>query len=210
MGELVEAIKNWQASAVHGVLEMWQQRAEKWELKSNELELTLAITAQTGAEGLMRKVALKMKNKELAGCVREWRMTQQCEKAEHMAQERGEQIMKRVGMRMLNRDLSDRFMIWSSSWRADAAEQRGLGIMKRAGARMRMGELVEAIKNWQASAVHGVLEMWQQRAEKWELKSNELELTLAITAQAGAEGLMRKVALKMKNKELAGCVREWR
>ena len=121
--------------------------------------ISICACLQAGAEGLMRKVALKMKNKELAGCVREWRMTQQCEKAEHMAQERGEQIMKRVGMRMLNRDLSDRFMIWSSSWRADAAEQRGLGIMKRAGARMRMGELVEAIKNWQASAVHGVLEM---------------------------------------------------
>ena len=119
----------------------------------------LIFDVQAGAEGLMRKVALKMKNKELAGCVTEWRMTQQYQKAEHMAQERGEQIMKRVGMRMLNRDLSDRFMIWSSSWRADVAKQRGLGIMRWAGARMRVGELVEAIKNWQATAVHDVLEM---------------------------------------------------
>ena len=53
----------------------------------------LIFDVQAGAEGLMRKVALKMKNKELAGCVTEWRMTQQYEKAEHMAQERGEQIM---------------------------------------------------------------------------------------------------------------------
>ena len=53
----------------------------------------MIFDVQANAEGLVRKVALKMKNEELAGCVREWRMTQQCEKAEHKAQERGEQIM---------------------------------------------------------------------------------------------------------------------
>ena len=57
--------------------------------------ISICACLQAGAEGLMRKVALKMKNKELAGCVREWRMTQQCEKAEHKAQERGEQIMNK-------------------------------------------------------------------------------------------------------------------
>ena len=86
-------------------------------------------------------------------------MAQQGEKAELAARTRGEAICKRVGMRMLNKDISDRFMIWSSSWRAWAAEERGLGIMKRVGARMRMAEVVEAVMNWKGSAKSGILEM---------------------------------------------------
>ena len=107
----------------------------------------------------MKKVALKMKNKEIAGLFTVWRMAQQQEKIETAAQERGEGIMKRVGMRMLNKDLSDRYIIWATAWKADKAEERGLGIMKRVGARMRMAEVVEAVGNWRGSASTGQLEM---------------------------------------------------
>ena len=107
----------------------------------------------------MKKVALKMKNKEIAGLFTVWKMAQQQEKIETAAQERGEGIMKRVGMRMLNKDLSDRYIIWATAWKADKDEERGLGIMKRVGARMRMAEVVEAVGNWRGSASTGQLEM---------------------------------------------------
>ena len=107
----------------------------------------------------MKKVALKMKNKEIAGLFTVWKMAQQQEKIETAAQERGEGIMKRVGMRMLNKDLSDRYIIWATAWKADKDEERGLGIMKRVGARMRMAEVVEAVSNWRGSASTGQLEM---------------------------------------------------
>ena len=152
----------------------------------------------------MRNVALKMKNKELAACVIVWKASQQHKKAEHAARARAEAMCKRVGMRMLNRDLSDRVLIWSSSCRSDAAEKRGLGIMRRVTARLNMAEAVEAVANWRCAASNGILQMvsciytvlecadwigamswlqWQQRMQKWEQKSNALELQLTMTAQ---------------------------
>ena len=107
----------------------------------------------------MKNIALKMKNKEAAACLTIWKISQQTEKFELAARERGEAICKRVGMRMLNKDLSDRFMIWSNSWREYAGEERGKQIMKRVGARMRMAEVVEAFGNWHGSASSGILEM---------------------------------------------------
>ena len=107
----------------------------------------------------MKNIALKMKNKEAAACLTIWKISQQTEKFELAARERGEAICKRVGMRMLNKDLSDRFMIWSSSWRAFAAKERGEAIMKRVGARMQMAEVVEAVGNWRGSASSGALEL---------------------------------------------------
>ena len=71
----------------------------------------------------MKNIALRMKNKEVATCLTIWKITQQTQKSKLVARERGEAICKRVGMRMLNKDLSDRFMIWSSSWRDFAAKE---------------------------------------------------------------------------------------
>ena len=104
----------------------------------------------------MKKFAHKIMNKEVAACLTVWKSTQQAEKAGLVARERGEAVYKRVGMRMLNKDLSDRFIIWSSSWRAG---QQALLIMKRVGARMMMAEMVEAYGNRRGSASSGVLDM---------------------------------------------------
>ena len=101
----------------------------------------------------MKNIALKMKNKEAAACLTIWKISQQTEKFELAARERGEAICKRVGMRMLNKDLSDRYMIWSNSWREYASEERGKQIMKRVGARMRMAEVVEAFGNWHGATI---------------------------------------------------------
>ena len=107
----------------------------------------------------MKNIALKMKNKEAAACLTIWKISQHTDKFELASRQRGEAICKRVGMRMLNKDLSDRYMIWSSSWREYASEERGKQIMKRVGARMRMAEVVEAFGNWHGSASSGILEM---------------------------------------------------
>lgn len=121
----------------------------------------------------MKKFAHKIMNKEVAACLTLWKSTQQAEKAELAARERGQAIYKRVGMRMLNKDLSDRFIIWSSSWRAG---QQALLIMKRVSARMMMAEVVEAYRNWRGSALSGVLDMVK------DLVQNDLVLMLATYA----------------------------
>ena len=108
---------------------------------------------------VLGQLALNMKSKKAAAYLTIWKITQQTEKSKLAARERGEAICKRVGMRMLNKDLSDRFVIWSSSWRASAAKERGEAIMKRVGARMKMAEVVEAVGNWRGSASIGALEM---------------------------------------------------
>ena len=74
---------------------------------------TQNLKSQQRAEGIMRRVGGRMKNKELAISFGEWVRNFRM----YHSQQRAEGIMRRVGGRMKNKELAISFAEWSRNFR---------------------------------------------------------------------------------------------
>ena len=143
----------------------------------------LCLRVQAAGEKIMRNVAQRLMNRELATAVITW----QSNLNEVKAKERAHAICKRVGLRMLNRDLSDAVMEWRDQQVEEKNRLRGEGIMRRVGSRMRNKELAMNWAEWVRNYKAGILEMWQNRAQNTKIELEALQMKFAFTTQVQQE-----------------------
>ena len=172
----------------------WKNRAEKAEDRAKEFELKLTMASQQGAEAIMRNVALKIKNRDIAAAVSVWKYAQQDEKYQAQCQARAEDIMRKVGGRWKNQELWAMFREWRGKQLEEYAQIRAEGIMKRVGSRMRNKDLALNYQEWKSNAFNDRVTTWKNRAEKAELALGALEMTVMMKANVGAEKIMKRVA----------------
>ena len=138
---------------------------------------------QAGAESIMRNVAKRMQNGEIAAAVIIWRENQVLEERERLARERGERIMKRVGGRWANRDLSDKFREWMWSWQEERDRLRAEAIMRRVGGRWRNQELAMNWTEYVTNYRGDIITMWRNRTNRLQLSIDELEMKFRLVTQ---------------------------
>ena len=102
-----EWYKNYKAD----IASMWKNRMDQLQVDLDAMTLKFNLTTNTAGESIMRNVAQRMRNQEIAAAVIVWKEGLD----EQKSRERGERIMRRVGKRMLNREASDAVMGWRES-----------------------------------------------------------------------------------------------
>jgi len=150
-------------------------------------------------------VAQRMRNKAIAAAVIVWKEGLD----EQKNRERGERIMMRVGKRMMNREASDAVMGWREQQLEEKNRLRGEAIMRRVGGRMRHKEVVLNWQEWHRNYKADVAGMWMNRWSRIQQELESVHLQHILDTHANAESIMRNIAKRMLNKEVAFALIIW-
>ena len=118
--------------------------------------------------------------------------------------------MKRVALRMLNRDKAFCVIIWRENQVTDKNQKRAERIIKRVSGRMMKKDLTLNLAEWIRNYRNGVAEMWQNRNAKLQEEFDTLQLEYQMATQAGAERIMKNVAMKILHQDLAAALVMWK
>ena len=122
----------------------------------------------------------------------------------------GQAIMRRVALRLLNRDKSDCVVMWRQAQVADYRRERAELIMRRVGGRMRHKDKAMNFTEWVRNYRNGMAAMWQNRNAKLQEEFDTLQLEYQMATQAGAERIMKNVAMKILHQDLAAALVMWK
>ena len=118
--------------------------------------------------------------------------------------------MRRVALRLLNREKSDCVVMWRMNQVEFARQERGELIMKRVGGRMRHKLAAMNFAEWLRNYRAGMAEMWQSRNAKLQEELGTLQVEYQMLSQAGAERIMKGVAMRILHKDLASALSEFK
>ena len=118
--------------------------------------------------------------------------------------------MRRVALRLLHRDTSDCVVMWRQAQLADYRQDRAELIMKRVGGRMRHKVTAMNFGEWLRNYREGMAEMWQHRNAQIQEELDTLRFEFQMVTQAGAERIMKSVAMRILHKDLAAAAISWK
>jgi len=179
---------------------------EKFCLEKEKLEVEARMAEARNARNIMHNVAQKILHRDKACAIVIWQENLRS----HMGVKRGERIMKRVGARFMNKDTVHVLMEMKENFQLHLRKMHAAHVMKKVGSRMNKRALYQNWFEWYKNAKDGFKEMWQLRAEKYQLEIDSLQLKYALTSQIGAETVMKRVARRMLSKVALGGLNVWR
>merc|ERR1711871_633007 len=192
----------WARNAKNDRESLWKNRVAKLQAELEAMELKFTLVTQSGAEQIMKNVAKRMLNRDLARMLIAW----SCNWRDDA---RARWIMKGVGGRWMNREASDAVRSWHEKYFEEKSQARAEAIMRRVGGRMRNKEMALNYAEWARNAKNDRESLWKNRVAKLQAELDELQVKFTLVTQSGAEQIMKNVAKRMLNGDLARMLIAW-